>query len=127
MDIYEISYRRHCDHYRAGPYRRIAVAGLVVGMAVNLLGNAGFSVSLVSLSGYKMQQRNLFSGGIILMLLGIAQQLYELVWHFDLGNWAGLAVLGVISIIIASMMESQGGNIKLHFIAWREKLAQWEK
>jgi len=46
----------------------------------------------MSLTGYKMQQKNLFSGGIVLMLLGIAQQLYERVWHFDLGNWAGLAV-----------------------------------
>ncbi|MCF6338338.1 MAG: hypothetical protein L3J84_10380 [Gammaproteobacteria bacterium] len=61
------------------------------------------------------------------MLLGIAQQFYELVWYFDLGNWAGLAILGVVSIVIFSMMESQGGNIKLRFIAWKDKLAQWEK
>ncbi len=133
--VYEISFRRHCDHYRAGLYRRIAVAGLVLGIAVNLLSNTNFVISLMtviigmgaSLTGYKMQQKNLFSGGIILMLLGIAQQLYELVWHFDLGNWAGLAVLGVVSIVIASMMESQDGNIKLRFVAWKAKLAQWEK
>ncbi|MCF6259523.1 MAG: hypothetical protein L3J98_05080 [Gammaproteobacteria bacterium] len=133
--IYEISYRHHCDQYRAGLYRRIAVAGLVIGMAVNLLSNAGFVVVLMtviigmgaSLAGYKMQKSNLFSGGIILMLLGIAQQLYKLVWHFDLGNWASLAVLGIVSIIIASMMESQGSNIKLRFVAWKAKLAQWEK
>jgi len=35
--VYEISFRRHCDHYRAGLYRRIAVVGLVIGIAVNLV------------------------------------------------------------------------------------------
>ncbi len=130
--IYDISYR---NHDRAGIYRRFAVAGLVIGMAVNLLDNAGFAVSLitivtgagVSFWGYKFKQRNLFSGGIILILLGVVQQLYELVYHFDIGNWAGLAILGVAFIIIASMMESKGSNIKRRLAGWKSRLDQWEK
>jgi len=130
--IYDISYR---NHDRAGIYRRFAVAGLVIGMAVNLLDNAGFAVSLitivtgagVSFWGYKFKQRNPFSGGIILILLGVAQQLYELVYHFDIGNWAGLAILGVAFIIIASMMESKGSNIKRRLAGWKTRLDQWEK
>jgi len=60
-------------------------------------------------------------------LLSLAQQMYELIHHFDLGSWTGLAVLGVASIVIASVMESQSGNIKLRFIALKAKLAQWQK
>jgi len=47
--------------------------------------------------------------------------------HFDPGSWAGLAIPGIVSIIVVSMMESRGGNIKLRFVVWKAKLAQWEK
>jgi len=130
--VYDISLR---SYYRAGLYRRIAVVGLMMSMSINLLANASIIVSLLtvlvgvgmSLLGHKVQQRSLFSGGIVLVLLGIAQQFYELVKHFDLGSWAGLAILGIVSIVIASMMESRGGNIKLRFMTWKAKLVQWEK
>jgi len=130
--IYDISYR---SHHRADSYRRLAVTGLVFGMGINLLSHTGFSVVLITLVvamgmtflGHKFQQKNLFSRGIILIFLAIAQQLYELLRHFDLGSWTGLAILGVVSIVIASVMESRGGNIKLKFIKWKAKLAQWEK
>jgi len=130
--VYDISCR---SHYRADLYRRIAVVGLVMSMSINLLAVTGVIVSLVTvlvgtgvtLLGYKAQQKSLFSGGIVLVLLGITRQLYELVQHFDLGSWAGLAVPGVVSIIIASMMESRGGNMKLHFAAWKTRIETWDK
>jgi len=130
--VYDISCR---SNEREGVYRRFSVMGLVLGVGANLLTNADFVVALMTifigigicLLGYKVKQKSVLSGGVILMLLGVAQQLYELVHHFDISNWAGLAILGVASIVIASMMESQGGNIKLRFIAWKIKLEQWEK
>ncbi len=104
-------------------------------MGINLLANPGVIILLMtvlvgagmSLLGYKSQQRNLFSGGVILILPGIAQQIYELMQHFDPGSWAGLAIPGIVSIIVASMMESRGGNIKLRFVVWKAKLGRWEK
>ncbi|NOX93448.1 MAG: hypothetical protein GXP18_13635 [Gammaproteobacteria bacterium] len=51
----------------------------------------------------------------------------NLMQHFDPGSWAGLAIPGIVSIIVVSMMESRGGNIKLRFVVWKAKLAQWEK
>ena len=130
--VYDISSR---SQSRSNMYRRIAVVGLVISLGINLLGATNPVVSLltmiigvgVSLFGYKVQQRSVFSGGIILMLLGIVQQFYNLVQHFDLGSWAGLAILGIVSIIIASVMESQGGNIKPRFMAWKTKLAEWDR
>lgn len=130
--VYDISCR---SQYRSDMYRRIAVVGLVISLGINLFANTNPVVSLltliigvgVSLFGCKVQQRSVFSGGIVLMLLGIVQQFYDLVRHFDLGSWAGLAVLGVVSIIIASVMESQGGNIKPRFVAWKTKLAEWDR
>ncbi len=130
--IYEISYR---SHHRASLYRYFAVAGLVIGMSTNLFFNTDFVVFLMVItvalgmifSGYKLKQKNLFSGGVILIFLGITLQLYEWVGHFEFGSWVGLAMLGVASIVIASVMESQSGNIKLRFIAWKAKLVQWEK
>ena len=130
--VYDISCR---SKYRVETYRLLAVAGLVVGLGINLLANANPVASLltvmisvgVSIVGYKAQQRSVFTGGIVLMLLGIAQQFYDLVKHFDLGSWAGLAILGVVSIIIASVMESQGGKLKPRFVAWKAKLAEWDR
>jgi len=126
--IYDISYR---NHDRVSIYRYFSVAGLIVGMAVNLLDNAGFAVSLITIVtgtgvgflGYKF----MFSGGIIVMLMGVVQQLYELVHHFDISNWAGLTILGVAFIVIASMMESKGSNIKRRLTTWKTRLDQWGK
>ena len=130
--VYDISCR---SYSRADMYRRLAVLGLLISLGINLLLNTNPVVSLltvmigvgVSLLGYKVQQRSVFSGGIVLILLGIAQQFYDLVRHFDLGSWAGLAILGVVSIVIASVMESQGGVIKPRFTAWKTKLAEWDR
>ncbi|HHI94361.1 MAG TPA: hypothetical protein ENK04_12740 [Gammaproteobacteria bacterium] len=130
--VYDISRR---SQSRPDTYRRIAVVGLVIGLGINLLANTNPVVSLLtviigvgmSMLGYKVQQRSVFSGGIVLMLLGVVQQFYDLVQHFDLGSWAGLAILGVVSIVIASVMESQGGNIRPRFVAWKTKLAEWER
>jgi hypothetical protein len=129
--IYDIAQRnwRHGDMYR-----RIAVACLLFSSILNLINfdnlfaaMACIVTGLMSLfRGYKMQQRSLFSGGIILILTGTAHQFYQLVLHFDLGSWATLAILGITAIVIASVMESQGGKFKPLLNSWKEKLQGWE-
>ncbi len=129
--VYDIS-RRSLNS--AGFYRHLAVAGLLLSMMINLLLFADGVSALACLAvglllvwhGYRMQQRSLFGGGILLTLAGTVQQLIELVQHFDLGNWAILALAGIALILVASTIESRGGSIKSRITAWKASLHQWE-
>ncbi len=129
--LYDISIR---STKRPDRYRLIAVIGLLIGMTTSLIIFLNLLAALTCVFvgmvlivfGYKNQQRNVFTGGILLMTIGIAQQLYELVLHFDLGSWMSLAVLGVIAIVVASTIESQGGKLKLRLNTMRTKFSDWE-
>ena len=129
--VYDIS-RRSLNG--AGFYRRLAVAGLLLSMTINLLLFSDAVSALACLllglvliwQGYRMQQRSLFGGGILLALAGTVQQFIELVQHFDLGNWAVLALAGIASILVASTIESRGGSIKSRITDWKSRLHQWE-
>lgn len=122
--------RRHGDLYR-----RIAVGVMLLASILNLLQFdnqfAALACILTGLTlllrGYKVQQRSLFSGGIVLLLTGVSHQLYQLVLHFDLGSWATLAFLGIAAIVIASLIESKGGKFKPLLHNWRENLHGWER
>lgn len=130
--VYDISRRN--DHYAVG-YRRMAVLFLLIGMLANL---ALFSNLLAASAclvmgavlvayGYRVQQLSLFAGGLLLSLAAVIHQLIDLVRDFDLANWASLAVLGMVSIVVASILESQGGKLRLRIEAWRGRLQVWEK
>ena len=130
--VYDIS-RRGSNN--AAFYRNIAAGGLVLCMIANqilftsqiaALASAAIGLALF-LYGYNAQQRSIFTGGVVLMMAGITQQFYELVHHFDLGGWASLATLGIVAIVAASAMESQGGKYKLRLENWKAKFQQWEK
>ena len=130
--IYDVASR---NRNKAGLYRRIAVGVLLLCSIPNLFHFADLAAALACLlgglvlvlRGYKMQQRSLFSGGIILILTGMTQQIIQLLHHFDLGGWASLAVLGMAAIVVASVMESQGGKFKPNLEAWKGKLQEWER
>lgn len=130
--VYDLSRR---SHKNTDFFRSIAVGGLVLCIIANLLFLTSLLAALASavigfmllVYGYKVQQRSLFTGGIVLMIAGISQQLYELVHHFDLGGWASLATLGIVAIVAASVMESQGGKFKPRLESWKEKFHRWEK
>ena len=115
-------------------YHRLAVSVLTLGMLANLLIFNSVLAALssiivgmmISTYGYKHQQRSLFSGGIAMLLLGLAQQIYQAFHLFDLGSWASLALLGIASIVIASTLESKGGKFKPRFVAMKQKLNNWE-
>jgi hypothetical protein len=130
--VYDISRR---SHKSAGLYRHIAVAGLTAGMIFNLLWFNGFLAAIACVlvglsllvSGYRLQQSGVFIGGLASLLAGIVELFHELVRHFDLGSWVGLAVLGTLSIVIASSLESQCGMLKPRLESWKGKFHQWEK
>ncbi|MFP4611084.1 MAG: hypothetical protein ACLFQT_08690 [Thiohalophilus sp.] len=130
--VYDIARR---SHTYAHAYRYIASGLLVLGMMLNLHLFTGLVAALLCIAtglglmvlGFQRQQRSVFAGGIILMLVGLGQQLYELVHHFDFGSWASLAALGVIAIVIASTIESQGKKFKPRIENWKASFKQWEK
>jgi len=130
--VYDIARR---SQHSAGVYRNIAIGGLILAMLANLALFSGLLsavacavIGLVLLVyGFKTEQRGLFIGGVFLMMAGITQQLFELLQHFDLGGWISLATLGVVAIVTASIMESQGGRLKAHLQDWKARLQQWEK
>jgi hypothetical protein len=130
--VYDISRR---SSSAAGFYRRMAMVVMVAGMLGNLAVFADLLAALACvvsglfllMQGYKRQQRSLFAAGVINLAGGVLQQFYELVHHFDLGSWASLAVLGIVSIVVASTIESQAGNIKARVSAWKAGYDGWEK
>ena len=130
--VYDISRRsRNSSSF----YRGYAVGSLVFCVIVNLMIYtslfAALTCELIGLGllvyGYKSQLRSIFAGGMILMTVGLVQQFYELVYHFDIGGWASLATLGVVAIVAASVMETQGGRIKPQLQDWKTRFQQWEK
>ena len=130
--IYDIS-RRSRD--AAVVYRYVCVGILVFCMVSNLFIFTGLLAALVCIAvglgllvlGFQKRQQSIFTSGTALMLVGIAQQLYEVIHHFDIGSWASLAVLGVFAIVIASAIESQGGKIKPHIERWKSTFKDWER
>ena len=130
--LYDIA-QRNPSH--AHGYRHIASGILMLSLLLNMYLFMGVITALVCMAtglglvvlGFQKQQRGVFISGVVLMVVGLAQQLYELVHHFDLGSWASLAALGVVSIVIASTIESQGVKIKPRIEAWKATFKKWEK
>ncbi len=129
--IYDIAQR---NDKSATTYRWIAALMVVTGMGINMLFHSGViaaiscitaGVGLLAL-GYMNKQRSFFINGFILIMIGIAQQLYELVHNFNLGSWASMAVMGVITIVVASIIEAKGNYLYQHFSNWKNSFKQWE-
>ncbi len=130
--VYDISRRSHSS---TDFYHNTAIAGLVLCMLANLTFHTGLLAAAACvfiglgllMYAFTCQQRRMFIGGSLLVMTGISQQLYELMYHFDLGSWASLAILGIAAILVASIMESQGGQFKPRLVSWKTKFQQWER
>ena len=129
--IYDIAQR---NENNAATYRWMAALMIVVGMTINMGSNAGLLAAISCITagvillilGYKNKQRGFFINGFILMLIGLVQQFYELVHHFNLGSWASMAVMGILTIVIASVIEAKGNVLHQHFSTWKTNFKQWE-
>ena len=116
-------------------YRSIAVSVLLLGQIINLIMFDGLLVSLTGIAiggcmlvyGANARQRSVFLAGLILVLTGSLQQLFMLTYRFDLGSWASFTLLGIIAIITASVIESQGARIKQRIATWKQTFRQWEQ
>ena len=129
--IHEISLRAQKS---VALYRKISVSVLCIGMLANMLLIGGVLTALLSavvgigvaVYGYLKQQRIAFNGGMVMLCAGLVFQLYYAVRIFDLGSWAGLALLGMTAIVVGSTIESQGARIKPMLAAWKAKYGEWD-
>ena len=127
---YELSLRAN---RQSGWYRSVASVILVTGLGANLLIFGGLLASLLTIAvgllmitlSYMMQQRGTLIGGVLLLLAGMGEQLIQTFQSFDMGYWAVLAVSGVLAIVIGSVIESRGGQIKSRLIAWKSSFSEW--
>jgi hypothetical protein len=114
-------------------YQRLAMGLMQIGLLGNLLLNSqtlaavacvGVGVA-VMLYGYRLRQLTLCGGGALLVVSGLLHQIVNLIRHFDLGSWISLAVLGVVAIVIASVLEAHSSTLRLRFAALRGQLKGW--
>jgi hypothetical protein len=130
--VYDLS--RHSQGY-AGAFRLVAIWEILLGMTLNLMIFDGLlaTVSCVIagacllMHGYHARQRGVFLAGAALVLVSMLQQLFELIYRFDLNSWISFAILGIIAIVAGSVLESQGLRIKQRLSGWKTGLRRWEQ
>ena len=117
----------------AAQYQRLATVLLLLGLIGNLLLSSQIlaAVACVGIGiatmiyGHRVRRLTLFIGGALLVAVGLLHQALDLIRHFDLGSWIGLAVLGVGAIVAASVLESQSRMLRLRVGVWRAQLKEW--
>lgn len=129
--IYDVA-QRNQDFARI--YRWIAAATVTIMVFANMWLHSSSTPSLIAiiiglaalLLGYRNKQQGFFSVGILMMIVGLFEQLAVLVQYFDLGSWATLAVVGVLAIFSGSLIESRGQKLQTHFSQLKQTFKAWE-
>lgn len=119
---------------RAGHFRRAAAIVLGVGLGINLFAYPALATALVSIVaglivttyGYSVEQKSVFMTGLFALLSGLAYQLQDVARLFDIGSWSGLAVVGIVAIVLASLLERYGLSIRNRALAWRSQFSEWD-
>ena len=120
-------------HCGGNNYRRIAAIIAVGSSVLNLLAypgvatvSIGMSVSvLVLLGGYLLEQKIMFCAGLLGALVAVGYQFRVLFYHFSLGGWSSLMVIGVLIIVVASVIERSGGLLKGKLTAKYGQFKRW--
>ena len=121
--VADVAYR--CGRYQ-GLYINAAAVVLAVGFMIYVL---IFSSVLIAglcviagigilTAGYMMRRRFVLVLGAITLLVGLANQLIEVIQFIDLTSWGSLAVIGATAIIIASVLDRHGPALKLRATHW---------
>ncbi len=128
--MYELSMRAT---WAAVLYRGAALLLVTVSACVNVfvfdsLGATVFLILigiLISVWAYKAQQLALLVVGVGVVVLGLGEQLLGFIQFFNFGGWVSLALMGTSAIVMASVLESRGAQIKPWWLAQKAKLANW--
>ncbi len=130
--VYDLS--RRSQGY-AGAFRLIAIWEILLGMTLNLALYDGLPATLsciiagawLLMHGYHARQRSVFLAGAALVLMSMLQQLFELIYRFDLNSWISFAILGIIAIVAGSVLESPGLRITQRLSRWKTGFRRWEQ
>ncbi len=76
--------------------------------------------------GFQSQQRSVFVSGSILSSVGVIHLAISAVQTFDVNYWLAVALLGVLAIVVASMLESRGTKIQERLRQYRQVYREWE-
>jgi hypothetical protein len=128
--IYEISLRAGSSQ---GFYRVMASVVCTLTMLINLLLVGGLLASLITIFigvamivvSYALQQRAIFIGGVLMTLIGLIDQALHMFQYFDFNYWIAMAITGVIAIVLGSLLESNGGRMKVWFGVCRQRYSAW--
>jgi len=128
--IYEIGAR---NPNKENLFKSLSVLGFTLSVLWNqfdFASNASMWISILFglfmiLMGSKKQSRIIFISGGVMLLGGFGQQISGLVTQFDFSHWASMAVFGVVSIVIASTLESKNNKFKLRVNQWYKGISKW--
>ncbi len=128
--LYELANRSGAD---GGVFRSLATTVLVTGLGFNLLHYGGLLATLLTMAtgvvlivgSYTLQKRNVFIGGMVLLIGSTLQQIIHAFRFFDLTGWATITLVGVTAILVGSLLESSVGQIKAHYGTWKSKYQEW--
>ena len=84
----------------------------------------GIGVAMIGL-GYRNKQKSLFTSGSIVGLAATTHLFYFAIQYFDVNYWLAFAIMGVLAIVGASVLESRGGQIRERLQKYRLDYADW--
>ena len=114
-------------------YRAASSLSIIIGMLFNFLAlepqfaallNIISGVSCIVLS-HSIQRRSLFYVGVLLTFIGAIYSLIFAFNSFNFSYWIGLASIGIMSIVAASMIESKGRKIKETLYRYKQNYSGW--
>jgi hypothetical protein len=114
-------------------YRRVASVLALAGVTANLYFYPGLFASFVCLVasiviliyGYTVEQKIIFLSGIVGIVIGLGYHLKYALSFYSLTNWGSLAITGIATIIIASVIERNPNKIKEKTQAFRTRIQGW--
>ena len=71
-------------------------------------------------------QRAPFLAGASCAVVGVMDQLLQIVLNFDLGSWGTLGMVGISAILLGSVLERQGTALRGHWTAMRGRYHAWQ-
>ena len=115
------------------PVRRLAALVATGGMAYQLLVFPGVLSSLGCLAtatlaaayGYAAEQRGVFLLGLAALAFGLLYHLRYAADLYALSPWGSLAVLGIATVLAASLLERHHGALSHRLLELRSRMDGW--
>lgn len=119
----------------SGPaLRRLASQVIAWGMCINvfaypsaLAAIAGVCAGLgVTVHGYSIQQRPVLACGVATFAVALGYQIWLASHLFALSSWGVLAVLGILAILAAAVLDRHGVALRARLAGWQRHISAWD-